>query len=153
MTLKHFEPYSKIKLFLILVLLLIIAFFYFQGTSAGFVFVIFIVILLLREGLEIDLKKERYRKILSFFGINIGIWKPLPKTEYISVFKTIKNSRIRSRSAETTHGFIVYKVNLFYSQNKHLEIYISEDKSEVFKLAKQIASILNVEVFDATKNK
>jgi len=153
MTLKHFEPYSKIKIFFIIVLLFIIAFFYFKGTSAGFVFVVFIVILLLREGLEIDLKRDRYRKIISFFGLNIGTWKPLPKTEYISVFKTIKNSRIRSRSAETTHGFVIYKVNLFYSQNKHLEIYLSEDKSEVFRLAKQIASILNVEIFDATENK
>lgn len=152
MTLKHIEPYSKLNLFFIGVLLFIIAFFYFQGTSAGFVFVIFIVILLYRKGLEIDLKKERHRKTMCFFGMNIGVWRPLPKIKYISVFKTIKSSRLRGKTAETTYGFVVYKVNLFQGQNKHLEIYITEDKSDAFKLAKQIALVLNLEVFDATEN-
>ncbi len=151
MKIKHIEPYSTIKVIFLIILVFVISFFLYHGVLASLILVAFIFPLLLRVGLEIDLKRKKYRKIVSFLGINIGIWRPLPKIEYVSVFKTIKSSRIRSRTAETTHGFIVYKVNLFYFHNKHLEIYISDEKEDAFKLAIKISKSLNIEFFDATK--
>ena len=151
MNIKHLQPLAIINVVFAILLFLITIFFYIQGTSAGFIYVVFIIFLLFRKGLELDLNGKRYRKIISIFGLNIGKWKTLPPIEYISVFKTIKNSRLRLRTAETTLGFVVYKLNLFYNKNQHLEVYIADEKEDAFKVANQIAKVLNVEIYDATE--
>jgi hypothetical protein len=105
----------------------------------------------LREGFELNLNDKRYRKIYSLFAINFGLWKSLPKIEYVSVFKTIKKSRARVIAAEANFGFEVYKLNLFYDKNKHIEAYISDDMDDAFKTAKHIAMALNINILDVTK--
>ena len=151
MTIKHLQPLATIKIVFALILSFFSVFLFFEGTFFGIILLGAALKLSLKEGFELDLSGKKHRKLYSFFAINFGKWENLPIIEYISVFKTIKNSRTRVWTAETTYGFEVYKTNLFYNKNKHLEVYFSEDKEDAFKVANHIAMILDVEIFDATK--
>lgn len=42
-------------------------------------------------------------------------------------------------------------LNLFYNRNKKIEAYITQDINDAFEKAKQIATILNVDILDATE--
>jgi len=151
LTLRHLQPIATIKVIFAIVLTLLSLYLFFEGTMFGIILLGAALKLALREGVEVDLEGKRYRKIYSVFDINVGLWKTLPVIEYISVFKTKKKSRSRVISAEATLESIVYKLNLFYSKNKHIEAYISDNKEDAFKVANHIASVLEVEVYNAAK--
>jgi len=152
MTIKHLQPLAKINLIFALLQIILAFFFYYKGTAVRFILIFIAFLFLVRNGIEINPEKKQFRKINSLFGLTIGRWKNLPSIEYVSVFKTVKNSRLRVRTAETTHGFTVYKINLFYNQNKHLEVYTTEDKKEAFIIANHFAESFKIKVFDAIIN-
>lgn len=109
------------------------------------------VFLMLREGSEIDLASKKYREIYSVMGIKFGVWKDLPDIEYVSVFKTKENKRVQGMGASANFSNEVYKLNLFYSRNNKIEVYLTEDISDAFEKAKYIADVLNIDVLDATE--
>ncbi len=148
---KHSQPVSKVKMLFAIVLVLLSVYLFFEGTLFGIVLLGAALKLSLQEGIELKLDDKKYRKIYSVLDINLGVWKPLPEIEYVSVFKTIKKSRARVIAAEANLGFQVYKVNLFYKKNKHLETFVAEDIDDAFKVAKQIALALDIDVLDATE--
>lgn len=146
----HLQPVSITKIIFSIVLVVLSIYLYLSGTYFGIILLGAALKLSLREGFELDLDGKKYRKLYSILGLNFGFWKPLPSIEYVSVFKTIKKSRARVIAAEANLGFEVYKLNLFYNRNKHIEVYVSEDKDNAFKVANHIAMILYIEVYDAT---
>ena len=146
----HLQPVSTTKVIFSIVLVILSIYLYFSGTYFGIILLGAALKLSLREGFELDLDGKKYRKLYSILGINFGSWKALPTIEYVSVFKTVKNSRARVITAEANLGFEVFKLNLFYETNKHIEVYVSENKENAFKIANHIAMILYVEVYDAT---
>ncbi len=149
--LKHLQPVANVKVIFAVVLTLLSIYLFFEGTLFGIVLLGAALKLSLREGVELKLDSKEYRKIYSVLDINLGVWKQLPAIEYLSVFKTIKNSRARVIAAEANLGFQVYKLNLFYKNNKHIEVYVAEDFDEAFKVAKQIALALEIDILDATE--
>ncbi|MBV1924383.1 MAG: hypothetical protein KUG68_10195 [Flavobacteriaceae bacterium] len=146
----HLQPVSVTKIIFSIVLVIFSIYLYFAGTFFGIILLGAALKLSLREGFELDLEGKKYRKLYSILGIKFGFWKTLPAIEYISVFKTVKKSRARVIAAEANLGFEVYKINLFYNRNKHIEVYVSDDKENAFKVANHIAMILYIEVYDAT---
>lgn len=148
---RHLQPIPTIKVVFAIVLSLFAVYLFFQGTLFGLVLLGAALKLALREGFELDLQEKRYRNIYSVFAINFGSWKKLPEIEYVSVFKTIKKSRARVIAAEANLGFEVYKLNLFYNKNKHIETYVTDDKEDAFKVAKHIALALTIDILDATE--
>jgi len=54
------------------------------------------ITLIAREGSEINLENNTYQTVKSIFGINFGKWKPCPKFEYVSVFKTKEGIEVSS---------------------------------------------------------
>ncbi len=150
MSIKHLQPISTVKIVFAIILSLFAVFLFFEGTFFGIILLGAALKLSLRQGFELDLNGKRFRTIYSLFGIIIGFWKKLPNIEYVSVFKTIKNTRTRVVTAETTYGFEVYKLNLFYNTNQHLEVYISDDKEDAHKVANHIAIVLDIEIYDAS---
>ena len=106
--------------------------------------------LLIQDGIELDYKNKTYRRIKSLFGITIGKWQPLPEIEYISVFKTTETTTVWAASASANVSSAVVKVNLFYNTNQKIEIYDTKDVEDAFSKAKEIASILHVDILDAT---
>ena len=110
------------------------------------------VFLMLKEGSQIDLAAKHYREIYSVLGVNFGKWKPFPKIEYVSVFKTRESKRVQGLGASANFSNDVYKINLFYNRNQKIEAYITDDSSDAFENAKYIAEILSIDILDATKS-
>ncbi len=147
---RHLQPVASIKIIFAIILSLLSVYLFFAGTLFGLILLGAALKLSLREGFELDLEEKRYRNVYSIFALNFGFWKKLPKIEYISVFKTIKNSRTRVITAEATLGFEVFKLNLFYGHNQHIEAYVSDELEDAFEIAKHIAVVLEVDILDAT---
>ncbi|HBC03208.1 MAG TPA: hypothetical protein DC015_03190, partial [Aequorivita sp.] len=110
---RHLQPVANIKIIFAIILSLFSVYLFFAGTLFGIILLGGALKLSLREGFELNLEDKKYRNVYSIFAINFGFWKKLPDIEYISVFKTIKNSRSRVITAEATLGFEVFKVNMF----------------------------------------
>jgi hypothetical protein len=110
---RHLQPVANIKIIFAIILSLCSVYLFFAGTLFGIILLGGALKLSLREGFELNLEDKKYRNVYSIFAINFGFWKKLPDIEYISVFKTIKNSRSRVITAEATLGFEVFKVNMF----------------------------------------
>jgi hypothetical protein len=73
--------------------------FFFGAILFGLMFMVIGVNLCLLEGSEIDLNNKLYRTTKSIFGLKLGKWKPIPKFEYISVFKTSETQQVNVVSA------------------------------------------------------
>jgi len=108
------------------------------------------IYLWIQEGVEINLKQSVYRKTKSLFGIALGKWQPLPKIDYVSVFKTSETTTVWAASASANVTNAIIKVNLFYDTNQKLEIYNSKNLEDAFLKAKQIATALDIDILDAT---
>ena len=119
---------------------------------SGFILIGTGIYFLLKEGSEIDFNAMKFRKIKSIFGLNLGKWKNLPDNiEYISVFKTTETTTLRARSAEANVKNNIIKLNLFYDTNQKIEAYVTYDIEDAFKKAHELASLLNVDILDATE--
>ncbi|MAP55712.1 hypothetical protein [Altibacter sp.] len=151
MTYKNLPSLSRAKIIFSIVLSIAAVYLFFEGTLFGIVLLGAALRLSYIEGVELDLEKMRYRKLHSILVFDFGTWRPLPAIDYISVFKTRKTSRARVITAEAHLGFDVFKVNLFYASNKHIEAYVSEEPGAAFAMAKDVAAILEVKIWDATQ--
>ena len=148
---RYFHPASPFKFVFAAVLTAVSLYLLYTGAYYGLILLAASIKLALREGVEIDLETKKYRKLYAVFAMYVGIWKPLPDPiEYVSVFKTIKKSKARVIAAQADLGFEVYKLNLFYNTNKHIESYVTEDRTDAFEVANEMAIALNTEVYDAT---
>jgi hypothetical protein len=117
----------------------------------GFISIGIGVFLLLVEGSEFDFKNQKYREIKSILGISFGKWKPIPDIEYLSVFRTNETTTLRQLSAEANVTNEIIKLNLFYDRNKKIEAYNTYDIDDAFKKANEIASVLKIDILDATE--
>lgn len=148
---RHLQPVANIKIIFAIILALLSVYLFFEGTLFGLILLGAALKLSLKEGFELNLEEKKYRNVNSIFAINFGFWKKLPEIDYISVFRTIKNSRSRVIAAEATLGFEVFKVNMFYQKNRHIEAYVSDELEDTFSVAKHIAVVLELDILDATK--
>lgn len=123
----------------------------YQNILVGFFMMSFAVYLSSTEGSQIDLGAKTYRNIWSLFAIHIGQWKPIPKFEYISVFKGRQKQRVNTLGASTTFTDEVYLINLFYERNKHKTFYRTFDKADAFEVAKHFKLALGIDILDATE--
>lgn len=117
----------------------------------GFVLIGMGIFFNLSRGSEFDFINNKYRQIETLMGIKIGKWKPIPDIEYVSVFKTTETTTIRERSAEANVTNDIIKLNLFYNTNQKIEAYETYDLKDAFKKAHDLASLLNVDILDATE--
>ncbi len=150
MTLRHLQPVPQIKIFFAIVLAFLSVYLFFAGSYYGLILLAAALRLGLREGVEMELEGKRYRKVYSIFAVNFGTWKKLPPIEYVSIFKTTRKTRARVITAEAHLGTTVYRINLFYERNKHLDVYESEEKENTLEIARHIATILETPIWDAT---
>jgi hypothetical protein len=107
--------------------------------------------LVLTEGSEINLENKTYRTVKSIFGINFGKWKPCPKFEYVSVFKTRETQRVNVVTATTAFTNDIIVLNLFYG-NKKITFYKTDNKIDAFKVAEHFKLALDIDILDATES-
>lgn len=122
-----------------------------SGNTIGYMFLGLSLYFLKKDGIEFQLKNKKYRETINLFGLVFGKWKHLPEIEYISVFNTNQTTRVWVSTASTNVTSSVLKVNLFYNTNQKIEAFITENKDEAFQIAKQIASVLKLDILDATE--
>ena len=142
------------KAFLSLLLALSLYLIIFNGHIISYALLGIALRYVMQEGIELNLLDMKYRELFSWYGLKFGKWKSLPKIEYVSIFETKKGNRIRATGGNATHfSTKIFKLNLFYSKNKHITLIASEDKNKVFEMGDNISKILNVKFRNATKNK
>lgn len=140
------------NIFGFVLLLLGTAIFIYYNFLFGLIFMTIGLNMIATDGSEINLENKTFRTIKSIFGVKIGSWKPCPKFEYISVFKTKENQTINVISASTTFTNDVIHLNLFYNRNKHITFYKTENKEDAFKVAEHFKLALDIDILDATEN-
>lgn len=101
------------------------------------------------SGIEIIPEKKMFRQIHSFFGIISGTWNTIPETEYLSVFKAKESRQFGGYgTALTNYEYIVYSFN---QDRKPVTIYKTSKKLEAFKIASQIADLIDTRILDTTE--
>lgn len=150
---KHLAPIPLVKIAFALVVFLMGGYILIaqQGVFYGLLFIAAGLRLSMRNGIELNLEDKKFRHVYSVFAIDFGSWQSIPTIEYISVFKTKQKRRLRFFVAQALTENEVYKLNLFYGSNKHIEAYIAETKEDAFEVANHMALALNTEVYDATQ--
>ena len=86
--------------------------------------------------------KYRFESSLGTLHLTRG-WKPLPETEYVSVFYQLH----RDEDGEVTG---CYNVNVWQEGNRHLTVFADYNVEVCLKIAQKIAIGLNVPLLDAT---
>lgn len=94
--------------------------------------------LVLVQQLKIDLKKRAYQKGFGIGPFSIGIWKKLPRADYISFFRQpLKNGKFN------------FELNIWYDNIHHIELFYFNDSEDGFNAARQVARHLKVTLLDA----
>jgi hypothetical protein len=86
-----------------------------------------------------DLENQKYKEEYRVGPICLGRWKTLPKIEYVSVFKQLKENKSYT-----------YEVNLWVKGNRSFTIYEGLDLGATFAMGETTAKTLNIDLLDAT---
>lgn len=121
----------------------------------GVLFIPFIATFFHKVHMEVDIVNKRMRMVTKFIKWTTwGGWKKLPELKYISVFKTLVSRTYSGRYGnQATDSYNVIQINLITSKNKKIKLYQSVDEDEAFKIAKQCAQELGLDIWDATSKK
>lgn len=106
--------------------------------------------LITRRCIIVDFENLQYKNARIFNSYSNGLWKPLPKIEYISIFK----ATVVSKTYSITYRYIehkqkIIKINLVYNTNKKLTIFETLEEPESLKLALEISNKINVPILNA----
>lgn len=107
-----------------------------------------------KMGTLINLEKGLYKVQESIFGLTSGVWKKMPRFDYILLFKTlyIKCEGCSPEDFETDNGAI-YQLSLVYNKNRKLIVHESKIKDEVFSLADKLADFFKIKIRDAASDR
>lgn len=108
---------------------------------------------LLRQGILIDLQNKTYKLVQKVFGLFKvkENWKPLPKADYILMFKTFYAKCEPCEMDDSNPGTM--QLSLVYNKNRKLIVHEGNDFSEIFKIAKEMSHELNLRIKDAATNR
>lgn len=103
----------------------------------------------------IDAEKRLFKMQEGLFGIfTWGEFKPLPKIEYVLVFRTLF-AKCEDCSIEDTdkNPNAYYQVSLVYNKTRRIIVQETRSLTEAFELAKLTAVALNTRVRDSASQK
>ncbi|WP_452220052.1 hypothetical protein [Lacinutrix salivirga] len=131
---------------------------FFENKSRGVLLIVTgIIIYFFKKGIEILIENKTYRNFFSFFGFRIGKLENLPKIEYVSIFNTREYTLDPALRVDAEPGvsktYDIIHVNLFYNTNQKITAFRTKSKKEAFKVAKEMANRLNIDILDATEPK
>jgi hypothetical protein len=102
----------------------------------------------------VDFEKEMYKIQESLFGIfNWGTFKPLPKINYVLVFRSF----FAKCEACTMDEFednpnSYFQVSLVYNKNRRIVFHETKNINEAFEFAQKIASGIKTRIKDSATN-
>lgn len=116
---------------------------------AGIVILLFsIPLLFTRSGLLIDPEKLKLRKYIGLFFIRTGKWESISGIKHLRIIRVQQTRGMAVLSIARNETNVVYKL-ILVMPNENIEILVGENDF-IVKAAKQISSVLNVEVFNTT---
>lgn len=107
-----------------------------------------------KMGTLLDLEKGLYKAYESVFGFTSGVWKKMPKFDYVLLFKTlyVKCEGCSPEDFENDNGAI-YQLSLVYNKNRKLIVHESKVKTEVFSLAKKLSAYFKLKIRDSATDR
>ena len=108
-------------------------------TGLFLVIILGIVGLSYERRLYIDIEKQRYRPTIEMGPIKMGKWISILNPEYVSVFYKDQIS-----------GGTLHQVNLWYDENKWVNLFEMHNQEEAFSMGHEISELLNIDLLDAT---
>jgi hypothetical protein len=99
----------------------------------------------------IDVQNRLYKLQESLFGIfKWGEFKPLPKLDYVLVFKNFfAKCEACSIDEYENNPYSYYQVSLVHAKNRRIIVGESKDKTKAFDLALNVARQLDLRVKDS----
>lgn len=103
----------------------------------------------------VDIEKKAYKIQEGLFGIfNWGDFKPLPKINYVLIFKSF----FAKCEACTIDDFednanSYYQISLIHNNTRRIIVHETKNKIEAFNFAKEMASSLKAHLKDSASNK
>lgn len=92
-----------------------------------------------RKRIHIDVFNSRFKPTIELGPLKLGKWQIIRNYQYVSVFHQ-----------PLTSGTYTFKVNLWYDNNKHFELYEKDDYKEAFLIGYELSEELNIDLLDAT---
>lgn len=108
----------------------------------------------LKQGIKLDTKKncfKTYRRLFSVFTFSDGC-KPIPKTDYILLFKTLY-AKCEACSEEDFDGSATVQLSLVYNKNRKLILHEGSDLNAMKKMAMELAAELGTRIRDSATNR
>lgn len=106
-----------------------------------------------KSGVLLDLNNGRVMNYESILGIRSGEWNPLPKPEYILVFRTVyvkcEACSLEEFEKENRGHF---QVSLVAKQRRTI-IHESKNSKEVFDLAQRLSEHFHLPIRDSATNR
>lgn len=110
--------------------------------------------LALKQGIVIDTGSNSYFTFNKLFHLlkfkNAS--RPLPKVEYILLFRTLYN-KCQSCSVQDFENSSTIQLSFVYNKNQKLIVHESNDIQYMMKLAKQLAAELKVRIRDGATDR
>jgi hypothetical protein len=99
----------------------------------------------------IDLEKRMYKIQESLFGIfKWGDFEPLPKIDYVLVFKQFfAKCEVCEIDEDKDNAYSFYQVSLVHHKNRRIIVHETKNKEEAFNLGKEMALALQTRVRDS----
>ena len=108
----------------------------------------------IRQGIEIDLAKNCFRRVSKlFFLLKLkDAFKPLPKIDYILLFKTAY-AKCEPRTIKDFENSSTIQLSFVHGTNRKLIVHESNNIEEVKQLARQLSRELNLKVKDSATDR
>lgn len=101
----------------------------------------------------IDIEKGKYKLQEGLFGIfKWGEFKPLPKIEYVLIFRSFFAKCEECLIEEHDSPNAYFQVSLVYNKNRKIVVQDTKNKEEALNLAYEVASALKTKLKDSASN-
>lgn len=110
--------------------------------------------LALKQGIIIDLAEKCYTRFIKLFGIFKfkQASAPLPKVDYILLFKTLYN-KCQACATDDFDNSDLVQLSFVYDGRKKLIVHESTDFTYIKQLAQQLAAELHVSIKDSATDR
>jgi len=109
---------------------------------------------ILEEGIEVDLSAKCFSKFTFLFRLFKirHTCKPLPKVDYVLLFKTLYYKCESCRLDDADKNGVI-QLSLVYNKNRKLVINVSDDLEYAKQQARQLAGSLHVSIRDGATDR
>lgn len=99
----------------------------------------------------VDIDTRSYKIQEGIFGLyNWGEFKPLPKVDYVLIFRTLfAKCEECSIEEDDNNPNAYYQVSLVYNKNRRIIVQETRKKNDAFELGKQMSKGLNTRLKDS----